>query len=66
MGRVYLPNDMEFTGGFQASAVVLKGIYLVELKMSPSEYHRNLYVYLDEQDLASLDFVRQARKDKQK
>ena len=62
MGRVYLPGEREFTGGFQAKSLMLKGVYLVELKMRPEEYDSNLYVYLDETDLASLDLVRQARK----
>ena len=63
MGKVYLPRGgREFTGGFQAGIVVLRGIPLIELKMRTNETNGNLYVYLDEGDLASLDCVRQSKR----
>ena len=56
MAVVILPDGRKFRGPIQAGPGY--GQHPVELKLSPEGETRNLYVYLDDRDILSIEAVR--------
>jgi len=59
MGRIILPSGKMYRGSFQASFGSIRD-ELIELKLRVN-MDTPVYVYLNEQDLASLDALRKSK-----